>query len=126
MLISSSSSNRSLLAAVIEQFNQIEVLNHREPSWILYLQDHRDLLRANSQRVLVDGEVMHKYRYRPRKFLSNHRSIDALELAFMITNRFRSNLDFDLNVTEVYIPDRRYVEELRKMWGTLEQQINKL
>jgi len=126
MIISSSVNNRSLLAAVVEQFNRVETLNHREPSWILYLQDHRELLRNNSHRLYVNAEVMYKYRYRPRKFLSNNQSADELELAFMITNRFKSNMDFNLGVTEVYIPDRRYVEELRKMWTTTQQQIKKL
>lgn len=125
MLVSKSTQNTSLLKDLVYQV-AIEEFNKKEESWIQYLQDYRDFIRSHSKIMLVNGEILRKYVYRPRKFLSEHGSSDDMELAFMIANRLRFVTDFNLELTKVYIPDRNYISQLRKMYLTLQNQIKRL
>ena len=125
MLISKSSNNRNYVDNLMNQYFK-EELNRREAAWIRYLQDHRDLLVKNSEWVPISRETMNVYKYRPRKFLASQNRSDELELAFMITNRFYTYMDFNFEVEGVYIPDNRYVSELRQMYLTIARQLAKL
>lgn len=123
LLISNSDSNTSYGSHVAYKLNQ-EILNDSTESWIQYLRDHRSLIKEHSDHIDIDGETIHKFKYRIRKYLYNiNMSYEELELAFRIVNRLNNDRDFNEEITEVYLPRYNYIVELRKMYVTVQSQI---
>ena len=123
LLISNSDLNTSFISNIQYNMNQ-EILNDSTESWLQYLRDHRSLIKENSDHVTIDGETIHKFRYRIRKYLRNiNKTYAELELAFRIVNRLNSDRDFNESITEVYIPHYNYIVELRKMYITVQSQM---
>jgi len=123
LLISNSDQNVSFSAKINSKMRS-EILDDSTESWIQYLRDHRRLIRKHSDLLTLNGETIHKYKYRIRKYLSGiNNTYGELELAFRVANRLNSDKDFDERITEVYLPSYNYIVELRKMYITVLSQM---
>ena len=126
ILISDADTNVNFSVRINNQI-EIEMLNDSDENWIQYLRDHRKLIREHSALVALDGETIHKFKYRIRKYLSSINSnYEELALAFRVVNRLNSSCDFNEKLETVYLPSLSYITELRKMYITLKSKISKM
>lgn len=126
LLISDADTNTSFGVKINNQVN-MELLNDNSEDWIQYLRDHRQLIREHSSIVDLDGETIHKYKYRIRKYLcSINSTYEELALAFRVANRLNCERDFNEKLEFVYVPSYKYVAELRKMYMTIKSKLAKM
>ena len=126
-LMVSDSSSVTSYSTTIDSYIDQEPLNITDPDWFQFLLDHRQLIRENSIENILTEEVMYVHRYRIRKYLKSLKNYSPdLELAFRVVNRLGSNMDFNLSLQSVYVPDKRYVTELRRKYNTNKSKLNKL
>lgn len=117
MQISTSEFNASF-STVIDKLFKRETQNLTDDDWIHFLQDHRDLIKKTSKYLELDEQTMYRYRYRIRDFLTNKGYVLGAEQAFRVVNRLDSDLDFDLTLTGVWMPDDSFISELRRKYAT--------
>lgn len=127
MLLSTSENNVSFLQYLTRTIRN-EDLHMAYGPWIQFLQDHRMLIREqHSSKIMLTEEIMNRYQYRVRSFLSEHLNYTKdLDQAFRVVNKLNSDMDFILDLQEVYIPDPAYISELRDSFMTALSQIKKL
>lgn len=117
MLVSSSLSTRSYANKLRDKISD-EKLNIADGDWIQYLQDHREMIIAQSTRYELEAEKIHQYQYRLREFLdSAEGSSEYLEQAFITVNKLtRGAYDFTKKLTYVYIPSFTHIQDLRRQY----------
>ena len=125
MLISKISASSGMVLTMAQTMYYDE-LNRREDDWITFLQDHRSNLIANSKIVYLNEKDMVYYRYRLRKYLKEKHNSEQLELATLVTNRYKTAMDFNLSTKYIFIPKIGYVQSLRSLYKTIQIQLNKL
>lgn len=118
MLISSSTSNVSMSSELKERLNR-ETLSLPNDEWIQFLMDHRELIKDHSKVYTLTEEIMYQYRYRIQDYLVEvHKMQKGMDQAFRIVNRLYNDMDFDLKLTEVWVPDNGYIRDLRREYQT--------
>ena len=126
MLFSESDNNSSFSLDLHAQILADSLLDNNR-AWIQYLQDHRQLIIKHSTTATINETVMGTCRYRIKKLLSDMGVNEDLVLTFKIINRIPNDLKFSEKYLEsVYIPSHEYIVELRKMYVTLRNKVNKL
>lgn len=100
-------------------------LNRRDDDWVQFLLDHRRNLIANSTLHEITEKEMVYYRYRLRKFLDERYGAGGLELAVLITNRYKTAMDFNIETRSIRIPELGYVKELRDLYRVNQVQLSK-
>lgn len=115
---SSSASNESYVKT-IEEMENLQRLALPDNDWIQFLLDHRSVIVEHSELTQLTPEVMYRYRYRIRDYLHEvHNDNVGMEQIFRIINRLYNDLDFNLQLTHAYVPDRTYCLNLRKRYNT--------
>ena len=66
------------------------------------------------------------YKYRIRKYLLYKGYNSNYDKIFRIINRLPQDIQFNENVTSVYLPDSTVIAELRRSYQTLKTQILKM
>ena len=125
MLISNSEDNTSFKEILNSILNE-DQYNKGERAWLLYLQDHREYIIERSKLVEITPNEMAYYKYRIRKYLSYKGYNSDYDKVFRIINRLPLDMQFDENVTKVYLPDSTVIAELRRSYQTLKNQILKI
>lgn len=125
MLISNSEDNTSFKEILNSILNE-DQYNKGERAWLLYLQDHREYIIERSKLVEITPNEMAYYKYRIRKYLSYKGYNSDYDKVFRIINRLPLDMQFDENVTKVYLPDSTVIAELRRSYQTLKNQILKM
>ena len=106
MYISNSKTNTSFSNSIYKSINS-EYLHMADPAWILFLQDHRDLIKSHSTTYTLTEE-MH--------------SFARLDQAFRVVNKLHSEMEFTLELGTVYVPDAAYIQVLRNEFMTIRAQ----
>ena len=117
MQISSTERNESFVTT-IDYLSTKHTAHVAEAEWVHFLQDHFEQLRANSTYVTLNEQTMYRYRYRICDFLESVPVSRGCDQAFRIVNRLHNDLDFNLSLEGVYIPDERFISELRVRYVT--------
>lgn len=125
MLISNSEDNTSFKEILNSILNE-DQYNQGERAWLLYLQDHRGYIIERSKLVEITPNEMAYYKYRIRKYLSYKGYNSDYDKIFRIINRLPLDMQFNENVTKVYLPDSTVIAELRRSYQTLKNQILKM
>lgn len=125
MLISNSEDNTSFKEILNSILNE-DQYNKGERAWLLYLQDHRGYIIERSKLVEITPNEMAYYKYRIRKYLSYKGYNSDYDKIFRIINRLPLDMQFNENVTKVYLPDSTVIAELRRSYQTLKNQILKI
>ena len=125
MLISNSEDNTSFKEILNSILNE-DQYNKGERAWLLYLQDHREYIIERSKLVEITPNEMAYYKYRIRKYLSYKGYNSDYDKIFRIINRLPLDMQFNENVTKVYLPDSTVIAELRRSYQTLKNQILKM
>lgn len=125
MLISNSEDNTSFKEILNSILNE-DQYNKGERAWLLYLQDHREYIIERSKLVEITPNEMAYYKYRIRKYLSYKGYNSDYDKIFRIINRLPLDMQFNENVTKVYLPDSTVIAELRRLYQTLKNQILKM
>lgn len=105
------------------------ITNLEDPSdeWLHYLRDHKEIIREHSIYIQIPAEEMVRYRYRLEDYAFEVHGIAMKQAAIVlrVINEYASNMDFDTAVTAIYIPDIGYLNELYRMYRTVQSQYNK-
>ena len=125
MLISNSEDNTSFKEILNSILNE-DQYNKGERAWLLYLQDHREYIIERSKLVEITPSEMAYYKYRIRKYLSYKGYNSDYDKIFRIINRLPRDMQFNENVTKVYLPDSTVIAELRRSYQILKNQILKM
>lgn len=125
MLISNSEDNTSFKEILNSILNE-DQYNKGERAWLLYLQDHREYIIERSKLVEITPSEMAYYKYRIRKYLSYKGYNSDYDKIFRIINRLPLDMQFNENVTKVYLPDSTVIAELRRSYQILKNQILKM
>lgn len=127
MLRSESDNNYSYTTDIAKRISN-QNLCVSEDAWITFLQDHRYLLRENSNIIYLTEAIMNRHQYCIRSFLKEQTDEGTanLEQAFRIANKLHSEMEFTIELGYVYVPTVSYVTELRNAYTTLQTQLNKL
>lgn len=103
----------------IERTLNNEILSLPSDEWIQFLLDHREELLKRSTHVALTEEVMYRYRYRILDYLHDvHGHTQGADQAFRIINRFHSDMDFDLDLKECWVPSREQLTQYRSSYQT--------
>ena len=123
----STSSDNSSYTTKINRIITNSIYTREDPAWLQFLQDYTEEIRIHSSIVTVTEALMLRYRYRIRDFLAEQVSIDSgLEQSFRIVNRLSSDLDFNFDVKQVYIPDSTYLETIYRAFRTRQANLKRL
>lgn len=126
MPISESQQTKSLSEQLVEM-NKRDTLNLTDDSWVRFIIDHRELIIENSKLTVVSPEDMYRYRYRIRDFLIEKCNFSKnAEIVFRVINRLYNDMDFDLTISKVYIPDTNYLNKLRGRYATVKSIAKRL
>lgn len=125
MLISNDENNTSFKEILNSILNE-DQYNQGERAWLLYLQDHREYIIKRSKLVEITPNEMTYYKYRIRKYLLYKGYNSNYDKIFRIINRLPQDIQFNENVTSVYLPDSTVIAELRRSYQTLKTQILKM
>lgn len=125
LYLSDSSDNQSYSKKMQYDLKQ-DTLSCPEDAWVHYLQDHRELIRENSEVVVLTEQEMRRYAYRIRDFLAYKKLTPSLTTAFRVVNRLHNDMDFTLALHSVYLPKSRYINELYRQYNTNKNQYAKL
>ncbi len=116
--VSNDESNRSF-SNILDSKIENEIFICEEDDWTTFLKDHEMLIRKHSEWVEFDKETAYRYRYRMREYLKDKKNYNpSMVMAFRIVNRFYHSYDFDTEVEGFYIPDQKYINELRSIYAT--------
>lgn len=124
-IISDSSNNTSFT-------EKINTLVKRRPTfladsqWLLFLKDHRYIIRRNSERRYVTEAERLKYQYKIRTYLATLDNVDLGVQAFLVANDFYSEADFNMNTEYIYVPSVDIIDSLRKIYATYMVARNKV
>ena len=122
MYISNSKTNTSFSNSIYKSINS-EYLHMADPAWILFLQDHRNLIKSHSTTYILTEEIMNRYQYCIRSFLTEEmHSFAGLDQAFRVVNKLHSEMEFTLELGTVYVPDAAYIQTLRNEFMTIRAQ----
>lgn len=125
-MLSNSTANRSFRDEVDTTINR-ETLSLANDAWIQFLLDHRSMIIEHSKLVEISQETLYRYRYRIRDYLKEvHSDNYGLDQIFRIINRLYNDLDFNLTLTHVYVPDTQYCLNLRKKYQTAQAKQKKI
>lgn len=125
MITSSTDRNTSFVDRIGKLISRAS-LHIADDAWVHFLQDHYTQLKENSTYVTLDEKTLLRFRYRISDYLTDKQYQLGIDQAFRVVNRLHSDLDFNLSLTGVYLPDMRYVSELRKIYGTNQKQWSSL
>lgn len=92
-----------------------------EDDWIIFLQDHKEIIKENSTWEELTEATMKRYQYRIRDFLLDRKHQFGMEQAFRVVNRLHSDMDFVMGLDGVWIPNDKYITELRDQYYTNKQ-----
>lgn len=126
MYVSNANTNRSFAATIRSNLNG-RPFHLTESAWIRFLQDHLVLLRQHSTVVQLTEATMNRYQYCINSFLEEDQNqVVGTDQAFRVVNKLHSEMEFTLDLGEVYIPDAAYVRELRNKYTTVKAQQNRI
>lgn len=120
MIISQSSGVKNY-SSEIRRKMRYNVVGDTDPGWVLFLRDHRELLKASKTttlEVLTEAD-MRIYEYRIREYVKYKTNVPELELAFRIINRIGSDLEFNSSLQHVWIPSVASIKELYQLYLTV-------
>lgn len=126
-MISDSDKNKSYRLKIDEMINR-HTLSLAEWEWVQFLMDHREeILEKHSTIVEVTQEELYRFRYRLSDYLNEKfNMLKGEDQCTRIINRFYNDLDFNLTVSKLYIPDQNYLEILRKEYQTVQAKKKKI
>ena len=116
--IKSTSDQNTSFTSILKNKITHETSNRPDEGWIHFLQDHFFLLRAHSTYVPITESLMIRYQYRIRDFLEENHSSAQFEQAFRAANRLDNDMEFTSALSGVYVPERTYVDSLRRLYTT--------
>lgn len=126
MYVSNANTNRSFATTIRSNLNG-RPFHLTESAWIRFLQDHLVLLRQHSTVVQLTEATMNRYQYCINSFLEEDQNqVVGTDQAFRVVNKLHSEMEFTLDLGEVYIPDAAYVRELRNKYTTVKAQQNRI
>ena len=118
MLVSNTDQNESF---TVEIERKIKSLPHMvtDDAWIQFLQDHYQELKEHSTYIQLTEAILYRYRYRISDYLLEQHNLRlGPEQAFRVVNRLHNDMDFNLGLLGVWVPDISYVTELRHRYST--------
>ena len=126
MYVSNANTNRSFATTIRSNLNG-RPFHLTESARIRFLQDHLVLLRQHSTVVQLTEATMNRYQYCINSFLEEDQNqVVGTDQAFRVVNKLHSEMEFTLDLGEVYIPDAAYVRELRNKYTTVKAQQNRI
>lgn len=126
MYVSNANTNRSFASTIRSNLSG-RPFHLTESAWIRFLQDHLVLLRQHSTVVQLTEATMNRYQYCINSFLEEDQNqVVGTDQAFRVVNKLHSEMEFTLDLGEVYIPDAAYVRELRNKYTTVKAQQNRI
>lgn len=106
------------MTKLIDQLtNKNTKLTNNDAGWIIYINDHIDIIKSESTTVVIDDIIRDRYRFKFDHFLrDNTIRIDIAWIAKLI-NDLDTYDDFTLR-TFVYLPDVTKIETMYRQYRT--------
>lgn len=100
--------------------NKTSVLEGMEEEWRLMIHDHKEVIKANGTKVLLDPDVIQEYLYRPDDYLVEQKNTNrALTWIFLYINDLPSKMEFNTALEEIYIPKESHITDLRSTYRAI-------
>lgn len=100
--------------------NKTSVLEGMEEEWRLMIHDHKEAIKANGTKVLLDPDVIQEYLYRPDDYLSEHKNMNrSLTWIFLYINNLPSKMEFNTSLEEIYVPKESHITDLRSTYRAI-------
>ena len=91
--------------------NRVMAWNNPSREFELYMEDHRDLILANSEKKYLSIDEMELYRYRPIEYLlSLGYYISAVRYVLWL-NQIKSNIEFK-DIKYLYLPSESLITNI--------------
>ena len=100
--------------------NKTSVLEGMEEEWRLMIHDHKEVIKANGTKVLLDPDVIQEYLYRPDDYLVEQKNTNrALTWIFLYINDLPSKMEFNTSLEEIYVPKESHITDLRSTYRAI-------
>ena len=91
-----------------------------DAEWRIMIQDHKEAIKASGDLYPLTVELIQEYQYRPEEFLYEHlQKSKGLTWIMLYINDLSSKMDFNMSLTQIYVPDVDYIGELYRTYQSI-------
>ncbi len=102
----------------------VDELADTDNEWVLFVQDHRRFILANSTMTNLTVDQMFRYEYRPEEYLKDQKLPLSILWIFLWINQLSSAHQFP-TISTVITPKLAYLYDLRREYQTFLSQLNR-
>ena len=114
------SMSNSVVSISSALLNKTSVLEGMEEEWRLMIHDHKEVIKANGTKVLLDPDVIQEYLYRPDDYLVEQKNTNkALTWIFLYINDLPSKMEFNTSLEEIHVPKESHITDLRSTYRAI-------
>lgn len=91
-----------------------------DAEWRIMVQDHKEIIKSSGELYPLTVELIQEYQYRPEEFLYEHlKKSKGLTWIMLYINDLSSKMEFNMSLTQIYIPDADYIGELYRTYQSI-------
>lgn len=104
-----STSLSATLSSMITNFS------NTDQKWVVFVLDHLELIKQNSQRISIDSAIIDRYKYKFEHFLRDNNCTQAINWIAYLVNDLAAYEEFTLK-SVIFIPDVSYLNLLYRKY----------